>query len=251
MKIVIIGGTGFIGSKCVTMLRQLGHQVIAASPANHINTITKEGLAEALENAAVVVDVSNSPAFDDPSVRQFFEMSGQHLMTEEASAGVKHHLVLSIVGIDRTQQIGYMRGKIVQEELVRNSGIPYTIVRSTQFFEFLSGIADQSAQGNEIFLSNAQFQPIAADEVASLLAGFALSVPINTIVDIAGPERSSIAEMIARYLQHMHDTRKIIYSGKAAYYGQPISDNALVPIGAVKIGAITFEQWLGSQPGKG
>lgn len=247
MKIVIIGGTGFIGTKCVTRIRQLGHEVIAASPKNHINTITKEGLPAALEGAAVVVDVTNPRSYEDAAVREFFQTSGNNLMAAAVSAGVRHHLVLSIVGADRMQNIGYMRGKIVQEEIVAASGVAYTILRSTQFFEFLSGIADQATQGGSVYLSDTQFQPIAGDEVASFLIQFALSAPVNGINNIAGPERSSIAEMVARYLQYVHDTRKIILTGASAYYGQPVSIDALVPLGEAQLGAMSLEKWLSGQ----
>jgi uncharacterized protein YbjT (DUF2867 family) len=248
MKIVVIGGTGFIGTKVVYNLRQSGHEVIAASPANHINTVTKEGLSEALSGADVVVDLSNSPSFDDAAVADFFQQSGYNLLEAEANSGVKHHVVLSIVGIDRMQNIGYMRGKMVQEELVVKSAMPYTIVRSTQFFEFLPVIANAAPQENVVELSEAAFQPIAADDVASFLAQYSLQLPVNRIVEIAGPDRSSIAGLGSQYLQHMGDPRKIIYNPNPAYYGQPISNDALVPVGEAKLGTTGFKKWLYSLP---
>jgi uncharacterized protein YbjT (DUF2867 family) len=247
MKIVIVGGTGFIGTKCVSRLRQLGHEVIAASPRNHVNTITKEGLHAALEGAAVVVDVSNPHSYEDTAVFNFFQSSGRNLMAAALSAGVRHHVVLSIVGADRMQNIGYMRGKIVQEEIVAASGIPYTIIRSTQFFELLSSLADQDEQGGSVYLSNPQFQPIAGDEAALFLTQYALSVPVNGIKNVAGPERSSIAEMIVRYLRYIHDTRTIVLTGKATYYGQPINGDALVPAGEAELGVMSLEKWLSGQ----
>jgi uncharacterized protein YbjT (DUF2867 family) len=247
MKIVVIGGSGLIGSKLVNKLRQLDHQVIAASPATGINTVTGEGLAGAMSNTDVVVDLANSPSFEDKAVMEFFQTAGHNLLAAEVSAGVRHHLALSIVGVDIMQNIGYMRAKKAQEDLIKQSGVPYTIVRSTQFLEFLPGIAKEATKGNEVHLSNVKFQPIAADDVASFVAESVLAAPINGTIEIAGPERSSIYEMVAQYLQMINDPRKVISTGKSEYYGGQVSDTALVPAGEAKIGAITFKKWLSAQ----
>ena len=201
MKIVIIGGTGLIGSKTVAILRQGGHEVVAASPASGVNTITGEGLKGALSGAQVVIDLANSPSFEDKAVLEFFETSGRNLLAAEAAAGVRHHVALSIVGTDRTPDNGYFRAKVAQEKLIESSGIPYTIIRSTQFLEFLRAIADSSADGNRIRLSPGLFQPIAADDVAVIVADVALAAPRNGIVEIAGPERGPFNEIVARYLK--------------------------------------------------
>jgi uncharacterized protein YbjT (DUF2867 family) len=247
MKIVVIGGTGLIGTKVVTLLRQKGHQVIAASPATGINTITGEGLAEGLSNTDVVIDLANSPSFEDQAVMNFFETAGHNLLAAEINAGVKHHVALSIVGVDLMQNIGYMRAKKVQEDLIKQSGVPYTIVRSTQFLEFLAGIANQATEGNEVHLSDVLFQPIAADDVASFVSQAALATPVNGVKEISGPERFAMYEIVARYLQSIHDGRKVVPNGKPTYYGGQISHTALVPAGQAKLGAINFETWMASQ----
>jgi uncharacterized protein YbjT (DUF2867 family) len=247
MKIVVIGGTGLIGSKVVAKLRQQGHQVIAASPDTGINTITGAGLAEALTNTDVVVDLANSPSFEDQAVMEFFQTAGRNLLGAEINAGVKHHVALSIVGTDLMQNIGYMRAKKVQEDLIKKSGVPYTIVRSTQFFEFLAGIANQAANENEIHLSDVQFQPIAAEDVATFVAKYALEAPINGITEIAGPERFALYEIVARYLRHANDPRQVLSDGKPSYYGGEISHTALVPAGKAELGAIDFEKWWSTQ----
>jgi len=247
MKIVIIGGSGLIGTKVVALLRGLGHQVIAASPVTGINTITGEGLAEAMSNTDVVVDLANSPSFEDKAVMEFFQTSGRNLLAAEINAGVKHHVALSIVGTDLMQNIGYMRAKHAQEQLIKESGVPYTIVRSTQFLEFLPGIANQATQGNEVHLSTVKFQPIASDDVAGFVSQAVLAAPINGIEEIAGPERYTMYELVARYLQRVNDPRKPISTGKSEYYGGEVSDTALVPAGEAKIGAINFEKWLSKQ----
>jgi uncharacterized protein YbjT (DUF2867 family) len=244
MKIVVIGGTGFIGKKLVANLSESGHQVIIGAPSNHIDSITAEGLAEALAGSAVVVDVTNPRSYDDGAIMEFFEQSGRNLAAAERLAAVQHHVVLSIVGADAMSNIGYMRGKVVQEEVVKGSGMPYTIVRSTQFFEFLAGIADLATQGTEVQLSAAQFQPIAAVEVVSFLTQFALAPAINGTVDIAGPERSTLFGMVGRYLEHTHDPRKLVLANEFTYYGQPIGETALVPAGPAKVGAIPFDEWI-------
>src|SRR2546430_5807625 len=200
MKIVVIGGTGLIGSKTVAILRQGGHEVVAASPKSGVNSITGEGLKEAMAGTQVVIDLANSPSFEDRAVLEFFETSGRNLLAVEAAAGVRHHVALSIVGTDRSDN-GYFRAKVAQEKLIEASGIPYTIIRLTQFLEFLRGIADSSAAGNRVRISTGLFQPIAADDVAAIVADVALAAPRNGIVEIAGPERAPFAEIVARYLK--------------------------------------------------
>lgn len=247
MKIVVIGGSGLIGTKVVALLRQLGHQVIAASPSTGINTITGEGLAEAMANTDVVIDLANSPSFEDKAVMEFFQTAGRNLLAAETNAGVKHHVALSIVGVDIMQNIGYMRAKKVQEDLIKQSGVPYTIIRSTQFIEFIAGIANQATEGNEVHLSDVKFQPIASDDVASFVARFALGAPINGKIEIAGPERFDMYEIVARYLQHANDPRKVVANGKPVYFGGEVSHTALVPAGEAELGAINFEQWWNNQ----
>lgn len=247
MKIVVIGGTGLIGSKVVNKIRQAGHEVIAASPNTGINTITGEGLAEALNNTDVVVDLANSPSFEDKAVLEFFQTAGRHLLAAEINAGVKHHLALSIVGVDLMQDSGYMRAKKVQEDLIRQSGVPYTIVRSTQFFEFLAGIANQATEGDVVHISDVQFQPIASEDVATFVAEAALTAPINGITEIAGPGRFTMPELIVRYLQGTNDPRKVVPNSNARYYGAQIGVTSLVPAGPARLGAISFEKWLDYQ----
>jgi len=247
MKIVVIGGTGLIGSKVVNKIRQAGHEVIAASPNTGINTITGEGLAEALNNTDVVIDLANSPSFADKDVLEFFTTAGHNLLAAEINAGVKHHLALSIVGVDLMQDSGYMRAKLVQEDLVKKSGVPYTIIRSTQFFEFLAGIANQAAEGDVIHISDVQFQPIASEDVSTFVAEAALAAPINGIKEIAGPGRFTMPELIARYLQGVNDSRKVLPNSDTRYYGAQIGYASLVPAGQAKLGAIDFETWMGTQ----
>jgi uncharacterized protein YbjT (DUF2867 family) len=248
MKIVVIGGTGLIGSKVVAHLRQKGHQVIAASPATGINTITGEGLAEAMNNTDVVIDLANSPSFEEKAVMEFFETAGRNLLAAEINAGVKHHLALSIVGVHLMQNVAYMRAKLVQEDLIKRSGVPYTIVRSTQFLEFLTGIANLATNGNEVHISDVQFQPIASDDVAAFVSEAALAAPINGIIEIAGPERFTMPEIISRYLQDTKDPRQVVANSHAQYYGGEIPNNALVPAnGQAKLGAVSYEKWLGTQ----
>jgi uncharacterized protein YbjT (DUF2867 family) len=247
MKIVVIGGSGLIGTKVVANLRQKGHQVIAASPATGINTITGEGLAEAMKDTDVVIDLANSPSFEDKAVMEFFQTAGRNLLAAEINAGVKHHVALSIVGVDIMQNIGYMRAKKVQEDLIKQSGVPYTIIRSTQFLEFLSGIANQATKGNEVHLSNVEFQPIAADDVAAFVTKYALKAPVNGKVEIAGPERFKLYEIVARYLQHSNDPRKVVPDGKPVYFGGEVTHTALVPAGQAELGTINFEKWWSNQ----
>jgi uncharacterized protein YbjT (DUF2867 family) len=247
MKIVVIGGSGLIGTKVVANLRQKGHQVIAASPATGINTITGEGLAEAMKDTEVVIDLANSPSFEDKAVLEFFQTSGHNLLGAEVSAGVKHHVALSIVGVDIMQNVGYMRAKKVQEDLIKQSGVPYTIIRSTQFLEFLAGIANLATIGNEVHLSDVKLQPIASDDVASFVAKYALAAPVNSKVEIAGPERFEMYEVVERYLQHLNDPRKVVPNGRPEYFGGEISHTALVPSGQAELGAINFEKWFSNQ----
>ena len=247
MKIVVIGGTGLIGTKVVAQLRQRGHQVIAASPATGINTITGEGLAEAMNHTDVVIDLANSPSFEDKAVMEFFQTAGRNLLAAEINAGVKHHLALSIVGVDIMQNIGYMRAKKAQEDLIKQSGLPYTIIRSTQFLEFLAGIANQATDGNEVHLSDVKFQPIASDDVASFVAKYAVAAPVNGRIEIAGPERFAMYEIVERYLQHSNDPRKVVPNGRPEYFGGEITHTALVPAGQAELGTINFEKWWSNQ----
>lgn len=247
MKIVVIGGTGLIGSKVVQNLRDQNHQVVAASPATGINTITGEGLAEALKNTDIVIDLANSPSFEDEAVMNFFKTAGNNLLTAEINAGVKHHVALSIVGVEEMQNIGYMRAKKVQEDLITQSGIPYTIVRSTQFMEFIKGIADQATQGDEVHLSSVSFQPIAAVDVANYLTEFALGNPLNDRVQIAGPKRYPMYEIVQQYLSIMRDSRKVTPTGEPVYFGGTVTHEALVPVGQAKFGRISFDQWVEDQ----
>jgi uncharacterized protein YbjT (DUF2867 family) len=243
MKIVVIGGTGLIGSKTVAILRQGGHEVIAASPKSGVNTITGEGLNEAMAGAQAVIDLTNSPSFEDKAVLEFFEASGRHLLPAEAAAGVRHHVALSIVAIDRTDN-GYFRAKAAQEKLIKGSGIPYTIVRATQFMEFLGGIADASADGNVIRLPPVLFQPIAADDVAAVVAEVALAAPRNGIVEIAGPERAPFNEIVAHYLKAVGDPREVVRDPEARYWGGQVTELSLVPLGEARLGRIGLDEWL-------
>jgi uncharacterized protein YbjT (DUF2867 family) len=244
MKIVVIGGTGLIGSKAVPMLRQGGHEVVAASPKTGVNSITGEGLTEAMAGAQVVIDLTNSPSFEDRAVLAFFETSGRNLLPAEAAAGVRHHVALSIVGIDRTPDNGYFRAKVAQEQLIETSGIPYTIIRATQFLEFLGGIAAASAEGNIVRLSPGLFQPIAADDVAPIVAEVALAAPRNGIVEIAGPERAPFNDIVARYLQAVGDPREVVRDPEARYFGGRVEERSLVPLGEARLGRIGLDAWL-------
>jgi len=247
MKIVVIGGTGLIGSKVVAKLRQLGHQVVAGSPNTGINTLTGEGLAEALTNTDVVVDLANSPSWEDNAVMEFFKTAGHNLLTAEINAGVKHHVALSIVGVDLMEDSGYMRAKVAQEDLIRRSGVPYTIIRSTQFFEFIKGIADQATEGNIVHISDVQFQPIAAENVAGFVTEVAVKPPVNGITEIAGPDRLTLPEFVSKYLQATNDPRKVVPNSHGKYYGAEISNTSLVPAGQARLGSIGYEAWLSSQ----
>ena len=244
MKIVIIGGTGLIGSKTVERLRKQGHEVIAASPNTGINTITGEGLAAALAGAEVVIDLANSPSFEDKAVLEFFETSGRNLIAAEKAAGVKHHIALSVVGTERLQESGYFRGKLAQEKLIKASPIPYTIVHSTQFMEFLGGIAHSGTAGDAVRLSPASVQPIASDDVADTMAEVAVSAPVNGTIEIAGPVRYRLSDLVAEYLKASNDPRKVEADPQARYFGALIDDNSLVSNNNPHLGTITFEQWF-------
>jgi uncharacterized protein YbjT (DUF2867 family) len=243
MKIVVIGGTGLIGSKTVPILRRGDCEVVAASPKSGVNTITGEGLKEVLAGAQVVIDLANSPSFEDKAVLEFFETSGRNLFPAEAAAGVGHHVALSIVGIDRTDN-GYFRAKVAQEKLIETSKIPYTIIRATQFMEFLGGIADSCAVGNMVRLSPCLFQPIAADDVAAIVADVALAAPRNGIVEIAGPERAPFNEIVARYLKTIGDRREVVQDPESRYWGGRVEERSLVPLGQARLGRITLDEWL-------
>jgi uncharacterized protein YbjT (DUF2867 family) len=243
MKIVIIGGTGLIGSKTVAILRQRGHEVVAASPQSGVNTLTGEGLDDALTGAQVVVDLANSPSFEDKAVLEFFKTSEGNLLPAEEAAGVRHHVALSIVGTDRTDN-GYFRAKVAQEKLIEASGLPYTIVRSTQFMEFLGAIADSSAAGNTVRLPTALFQPIAADDVALSVAEAALAEPRNGVVEIAGPERAPFNEIVARYLKAIGDPREVAGDPEAQYWRGRVEERSLVPLAEAQLGRIDLDQWL-------
>jgi len=244
MKIVVIGGTGLIGSKTVAILRQGGHEVLAASPKSGINTVTGEGLKAAMAGAQVVIDLANSPSFEDQAVLNFFETAGRNLLAAETAAGVRHHVALSIVGTDRTPDNGYFRAKVAQEKLIEASGIPYTIVRATQFLEFLGTIADTSAVGNQVRLSPGLFQPIAADDVAAIVADVALTAPRSGIVEIAGPERAPFHEIIARYLKAVGDPREVVSDPEARYWGGRVEERSLVPLGEARLGRIGLDEWF-------
>jgi uncharacterized protein YbjT (DUF2867 family) len=243
MKIVVIGGTGLIGSKTVAILRHGGHDVLAASPNSGVNTITGEGLTEALTGAQVVIDLANAPSWEDQAVLEFFETSGRNLLAAETAAGVGHHVALSIVGTDRSDN-GYFRAKVAQEKLIEASGIPYTIIRSTQFMEFLKGIADMSADGNTVRIPPGLFQPIASDDVAANVAEVALAAPRNGIVEIAGPERAPFNEFVARYLKAVGDPREVVSDPEARYSGGRVEEKSLVPLGAARLGRIGLDEWF-------
>jgi uncharacterized protein YbjT (DUF2867 family) len=244
MRIVVIGGSGLIGSKLVKKLREKGHEVLAASPDSGVNTITGEGLSEALAGAQVVVDVANSPSFEDKAALEFFETSGRNLMAAEMAAGVGHHLALSVVGTERLLESGYFRAKMAQENLIKASGIPHTILHSTQFFEFIKRIAESGADGDAIRLSPAFVQPIASDDVAAALADLAVGPPLNTTVEVAGPEASPLDKFARKLLAASGDTRQVIADVHARYFGAELNDRSLTPGDHPRFGPTSFEDWL-------
>jgi uncharacterized protein YbjT (DUF2867 family) len=244
MKIVVIGGTGLIGSKLVNKLRERGHEAVAASPSSGVNTVTGEGLAEVLKGASVVVDVSNSPSWEDAAVLKFFETSTRNLLTHEAAAGLSHHVALSVVGTDRLSESGYFRAKIAQEKLITESSIAYSIVRATQFFEFLKGLADVSFDGHKVRLAPVLFQPMAAADVATAVGRIAVGPPVNSIVEIGGPEQFRLDELVRRRLAALKDPREVIADPSAPYSGAKISERTLVPDKHARLGETRFETWL-------
>ncbi|HEV2424810.1 MAG TPA: SDR family oxidoreductase [Terriglobia bacterium] len=244
MKIVVIGGTGLIGSKLVKKLREHGQEVIAASPASGVNSVTGEGLADALRGASVAVDVTNSPSWEDGAVLKFFETSTRNLLTQEAAAGVGHHVALSVVGTERLLESGFFRAKIAQENLIKSSSIPYSIVRATQFFEFVEKVADMSTEGNKVRLPAVLFQPMAAEDVAGALRGIALGPPINGTLEIGGPERFRLDEIVRRDLAARKDPREVISDPQARYYGIAVSERLLIPGDNARLGETRFETWL-------
>jgi uncharacterized protein YbjT (DUF2867 family) len=247
MKVVVIGGTGLIGSKLVRLLAGTGHEVVAASPATGVNAVTGEGLADALKGAAVVVDVANSPSFAPDEVLAFFTAAGRNLAAAEREAGVGHHVALSIVGVDRLTGSGYMRAKVAQEELVAGSGVPYTIVRATQFFEFLGAVAAGFTVGGMVQASPALIQPVAADEVAATLAGVVAAGPANGVVELAGPEAVPITEMLRRHLAATGDATEVVEDPSAAYFGAPLEHTSLVPVeGRERLGTLAYTEWVKS-----
>lgn len=250
MKIVVIGGTGLIGSQLVNKLRQLDHTVIPASPQSGVNTITGEGLDEALKDTDIVVDVSNSPSFEDKAVLEFFQKSTSNLLAAGVKAGVKHYVAMSVVGADRLPDSGYLRAKVAQEELIRKSNLPYTIFRSTQFFEFADRIAQAATVGNEVHMSPAAFQPIATSEVVASLADVVVGAPVNGIVEIGGPERMPMSEFIRYFLNATEDSRQLVVDEHAKYFGTELTDESLVPGANPRLGKIRYEDWFATQLAK-
>ena len=248
MKIVVIGGTGLIGSKLIPKLREQGHEPLAASPKTGVNTMTGEGLADAMKGASVVVDVSNSPSWEDSAVLNFFETSTRNLLSYEAAAGVGHHVALSVVGTDLLSESGYFRAKMAQEKLIEESRVPYSIVRATQFFEFVKGLADISFYEGKVHLPPVLFQPMAADDVAAGVAKVALAPPANGIVEIAGPEEFRLDELVRRRLVGLKDSREVVADPSALYSGARLGERTLVPAHEARLGETRFETWL-TQPG--
>lgn len=244
MKIVVIGGTGLIGTKLVNNLRERGHDVLAASPKSGVNSYTGEGLAEALKDAQVVVDLANAPVWEDKAVLEFFQTAGRNLLAAEKAAGVRHHIALTIVGADRLPGSGYLRAKVAQENLIKTSGTPFTIVRSTQFFEFAKGIVQSATEGETVRLSPAHFQPIAADDVAAALTDVALAEPSNGTIEIAGPDPIGMDEFARRFLSATRDPRKVTTDVHAQYFGAELNDQSLVPGRDARLGPMHFADWL-------
>ena len=250
MKIVVIGGSGLIGAKVVSNLRQRGHEVVAASPSTGVNTLTGEGLAEALADARVVVDVANSPSFEDKPAMEFFETSGRNLLAGEAAAGVEHHVALSVVGTDRLlasgpgSLSGYFRAKMAQENLIKASGIPFTIIHATQFFEFVKGLAQSATDGSTVRLSPILMQPIVSDDVAAAVADVALGQPINGMIEVAGPDPIRQDELVRQFLRATGDARKVVADVNAGYFGIEVNDQSLVPSANARLGPTHFRDWL-------
>jgi uncharacterized protein YbjT (DUF2867 family) len=244
MKIVVIGGTGLIGSKVVQRLRKRGHEVLAASPSSGVNTITGEGLDEAMAGTSVVIDLANSPSFEDQAVLEFFQTAGRNLFAAEKKAGVKHHVALSVVGAERLASSGYMRAKVAQEGIIRASGIPFTIVRSTQFFEFLGSIVKAASKGDAVHVSPALMQPIASEDVADAVTDFALGTPANGIVEIAGPEKVSMSVLVERFLELTRDPHEVFTDVNAPYFGAILQEESLLPASGARLGAVDFKSWF-------
>jgi len=244
MKIVVIGGTGLIGSKLVTTLRNHGHEAVPASPESGVDTLTGKGLSEALTGASVVVDVSNSPTFEDAAVLEFFTTSTRNLLAAEAIAGVGHHVALSIVGTERLSDSGYYRAKLAQEQLIKQSTVPYSVIHATQFFEFATGIADAATVANTVRLAPVVFQPMAADDVANAIAGVAVGSPVNGTIEIAGPQQFRLDELVRRTLDARHDPRVVVTDPHATYFGAELSERTLVPGNDARLGETRFEDWL-------
>ncbi|HEY4144520.1 SDR family oxidoreductase [Pinirhizobacter sp.] len=244
MKIVVIGGTGLIGSKVVDRLGKRGHDVLAASPSSGVNTLTGEGLDEAMAKTDIVIDLANSPSFEDKAVLEFFETSGRNLFAAEKKAGVKHHIALSVVGTDRLLASGYFRGKSAQEKIIRASGIPYTIVHSTQFFEFLTSIVKSAADGNQVRVSSALIQPIASDDVADAVTDYALGAPVNGTVEIAGPDEIGMPELVRQFLSRMHDPHEVSGDARTPYFGAVLEERTLLPSPGARLGKIGFSSWF-------
>ena len=244
MKIVVIGGTGLIGSKLITILKASGHEAVAASPNSGVNTLTGEGLAEVLKAAQVVVDVSNSPSFEDVAVMNCFQTSTRNLLSYEAAAGVGHHVALSIVGSERLPQSGYLRAKVAQEKLIKEGSIPYSIIHSTQFFEFVKRIADEATIGTSVYLPPVLFQPIGSDDVVSALCEVATSSPLNSAIEIAGPEVFRFDELIRQRLRALNDSREVVADPHARYFGTELSERSIVPGDSAQLGETLFEDWL-------
>jgi len=246
MKIVVIGGTGLIGTQLCNLLRERGHDVLTASPNTGVNTVTGEGLQAALLGASVVVDVANSPSFEDSAVLDFFEVSGRNLLAAEKVAGVQHHVALSVVGTERMLDSGYFRAKMAQEKLIKDSGVPYSILRATQFFEFMGAIAHSGIQGDTVRLTSAALQPVASADVATALAKIAVEAPTRQTAEVAGPDRQPLVSFVKTYLQHNQDPREVISDDQATYFGAPINDQSLTPGANPIIGATHFDAWLKS-----
>lgn len=249
MKIIVVGGSGLIGSRLVTLLNEAGHAALAASPRSGVNTMTGDGLSNALVDADVVVDVTNAPSWEPQAVLDFFRTSARNLGKTEVAAGVRHHVALSIVGADRMPQNAYFAAKVAQEVVIEAAGVPYTIVRATQFMEFIGGIADFSTEGGMVRVGDGLFQPIAADDIAAILAQVVLAAPLNDTIEIAGPDREPFAEIITRYLKSVGDARPVVTDRNARYYGGQVEELSLVPLGDARIGRVNLDQWLAQTKG--